>query len=34
MKKILLPLFTVLFLGLVLNCTAVPDKNPYFKDSG
>lgn len=29
MKKILLSLFAVLFLGLALNCSAVPDKNPY-----
>lgn len=31
MKKMLLPLFTVLFLGLVWNCTAVPEKNPYLQ---
>lgn len=31
MKKILLPLLTVLFLGLMFNCSAVPDKNPYLQ---
>ena len=31
MKKILLPLFSVLFLGLVLNCSAVPDQNPALQ---
>ena len=31
MKKILLSIFTVLFLGLVLNCSAVPDKNPSLQ---
>ncbi|WP_165826529.1 META domain-containing protein [Chryseobacterium oncorhynchi] len=31
MKKILLSLFAVLFLGLALNCSAVPDKNPYLQ---
>ncbi|MCS4304475.1 META domain-containing protein [Chryseobacterium sp. BIGb0232] len=31
MKKILFPLFAILFLGLVLNCSAVPDKNPYLQ---
>lgn len=31
MKKILLPLFTVLLLGVVLNCSAMPDKNPVLQ---
>lgn len=31
MKKILLSIFTVLFLGLVLNCSSVPDKNPSLQ---
>lgn len=31
MKKILLPLFAILFLGLVLNCSAMPVKNPYLQ---
>lgn len=31
MKKILVSLFTVLFLGLVLNCSAIPDKNPALQ---
>ncbi|WP_228412564.1 MULTISPECIES: META domain-containing protein [unclassified Chryseobacterium] len=31
MKKILLSLLTVLWLGLVLNCSAMPDKNPYLQ---
>lgn len=31
MKKILFPLFAVLFLGLVFNCSSVPDKNPSIQ---
>lgn len=31
MKKILLSLFAILFLGLALNCSAVPDKNPTLQ---
>lgn len=31
MKKILLPLFTVLLLGLVLNCSSVPTKDPFLQ---
>ena len=31
MKKILFPLLAVLFLGLMFNCSAVPDKNPYLQ---
>ncbi|MDN3695421.1 META domain-containing protein [Chryseobacterium tructae] len=31
MKKILFSLLAVLCLGLVLNCSAVPDKNPYLQ---
>ncbi|MBP2617427.1 META domain-containing protein [Chryseobacterium jejuense] len=31
MKKILFPLFTILFLGLLFNCSAVPDKNPSIQ---
>lgn len=31
MKKILLSIFAVLLLGLVLNCSAVPDKNPSLQ---
>ncbi len=31
MKKILLPLFAVLLLGLVLNCSSVPDKDPFLQ---
>lgn len=31
MKKILLSLFAVLFIGFALNCSAVPDKNPYLQ---
>lgn len=31
MKKILLSLFTILFLGAIINCSAVPDKNPYLQ---
>ncbi|WP_228445892.1 META domain-containing protein [Chryseobacterium gleum] len=31
MKKILLPLFAVLILGVVLNCSAIPDKNPSLQ---
>lgn len=31
MKKILLPLFVVLILGVVLNCSAIPDKNPSLQ---
>lgn len=31
MKKILFPLLTILFLGLVVNCSAVPDKYPYLQ---
>lgn len=31
MKKILFPLLTILFLGLVVNCSAVPDKDPYLQ---
>lgn len=31
MKKIFFPLLTVLFLGLMFNCSAVPDKNPYLQ---
>ncbi len=31
MKKILLPLFAILFLTLALNCSAVPDKNPSLQ---
>ncbi|MEN5309206.1 META domain-containing protein [Chryseobacterium cucumeris] len=31
MKKILLPLFAVLLLGLVLNCSSVPTKDPFLQ---
>lgn len=31
MKKILFPLFVVLFLGLVFSCSSVPDKNPSIQ---
>ena len=31
MKKILLPIFAVLILGVVLNCSAIPDKNPSLQ---
>ncbi|WP_426481175.1 META domain-containing protein [Chryseobacterium sp. R2ACT005] len=31
MKKILSSIFAVLFLGLVLNCSSVPDKNPSLQ---
>jgi len=31
MKKILLPLFAVLLLGLVLNCSSVPAKDPFLQ---
>ncbi|MGI9581512.1 META domain-containing protein [Chryseobacterium sp. RRHN12] len=31
MKKILLSLFTALLLGVVLNCSAIPDKNPSLQ---
>ncbi|WP_238707404.1 META domain-containing protein [Chryseobacterium viscerum] len=31
MKKILLPLFAVLLLGVVLNCSTIPDKNPSLQ---
>ncbi|MGV2452913.1 UNVERIFIED_CONTAM: META domain-containing protein [Ralstonia mannitolilytica] len=31
MKKILLPLFTVLLLGVVLNCSSVPAKDPFLQ---
>ncbi|WP_288447996.1 META domain-containing protein [uncultured Chryseobacterium sp.] len=31
MKKILLSLFAVLLLGMVLNCSSVPDKNPALQ---
>ena len=31
MKKILLSIFAILLLGLVLNCSAVPDKNPSLQ---
>lgn len=31
MKKILFPFLAVLFLGLVFNCSAVPDKNPSIQ---
>lgn len=31
MKKILLSLFAVLLLGVVLNCSAVPDKNLHIQ---
>ena len=31
MKKILLSLFAVLFLGLVLNCSSMPAQNPYLQ---
>lgn len=31
MKKILLPLFAVLLLGVVLNCSTVPAKNPSLQ---
>lgn len=31
MKKILFPFLSVLFLGLVFNCSAVPDKNPSIQ---
>lgn len=31
MKKILFPLFAVLFLGLLFNCSAMPDKNPSIQ---
>lgn len=31
MKKILLPLFAVLLLGVVLNCSSVPAKDPFLQ---
>lgn len=31
MKRILLALFTVFCLGVVFNCSAIPDKNPYLQ---
>ncbi len=31
MKKILLSIFAVLFLGIVLNCSAISDKNPALQ---
>ncbi|WP_347216518.1 META domain-containing protein [Chryseobacterium sp.] len=31
MKKILFPLLAVLFLSVVFNCSAVPDKNPSIQ---
>ena len=31
MKKILLSLFAILFLGLVFNCSSLPDKNPSIQ---
>ncbi len=31
MKKILLSLFAVLLLGVALNCSSVPDKNPALQ---
>ncbi|PWW28680.1 META domain-containing protein [Chryseobacterium sp. AG844] len=31
MKKILLPLFTALLLGVVLNCSSVPAKDPFLQ---
>lgn len=31
MKKILLSIFAVLLLGIVLNCSSVPDKNPALQ---
>nr|WP_315031743.1 META domain-containing protein [uncultured Chryseobacterium sp.] len=31
MKKILLPLFAVLLLGVIFNCSTVPDKNPSLQ---
>ncbi|SDI63947.1 META domain-containing protein [Chryseobacterium jejuense] len=31
MKKILFPLFAILFLGLLFNCSAMPDKNPSIQ---
>lgn len=31
MKKILLSLLTLLFLGVILNCSAIPDKNPNLQ---
>lgn len=31
MKKLLLSFFTVLFLGLVLNCSSVPAKDPFLQ---
>ncbi|WP_431611450.1 META domain-containing protein [Chryseobacterium sp. 'Rf worker isolate 10'] len=31
MKKILLSLFAVLLLGVVLNCSSIPDKNPSLQ---
>ncbi|MGH1518685.1 META domain-containing protein [Chryseobacterium sp. JK1] len=31
MKKILLSLLTVLFLGVILNCSSMPDKNPHLQ---
>ncbi|WP_228452226.1 META domain-containing protein [Chryseobacterium sp. c4a] len=31
MKKILFPFFAMLFFGLVLNCSSVPEKNPYLQ---
>jgi len=31
MKKILLALFAVLLLGVVLNCSSIPDKNPSLQ---
>ncbi|MGG7439641.1 META domain-containing protein [Chryseobacterium arthrosphaerae] len=31
MKKILLSLFAVLFLGLGLNCSSMPAQNPYLQ---
>jgi heat shock protein HslJ len=31
MKKILISLLPILFLGVVLNCSAMPDKNPNLQ---
>lgn len=31
MKKILLSLFSTLLLGVVLNCSSIPDKNPSLQ---
>jgi len=31
MKKMLLSVFTLLSLGVILNCSSIPDKNPYLQ---